>query len=441
MRTTPEETPGRFLLDSFKAGRGPLLTAITVTSIIGGLIGAAYVTVLNLLRGQLWPDHWTRGSHWIVLICVGIVISLLIKFLGDPGDTELLVDNIHISGGPEGMRSLRSLIPVSLIGIAAGSGIGPEGPLVQICGTFGSWLARRYQLHRKEIRTVTITGMSAGFTVLFGSPIGGAIFALEVLHRKGLEYYEALIPAVLGSLAGYAIFVATTHLGLQPVWDFAQAPRELQLIDLGYAVLCGVAGAGVAILFTYVSIFFRALFRPLPTWLKPIMAAVLLGGVAYISPYALTFSEYQLQSLVTLPNVAVATLLLAFFGHLLSAPISMAGGWKGGFIIPLFFMGYVLGRAATPFLPGANEIVLATALMVACNVGVTKTPLASVLVVASMSGSRLMPTMLIASIVSLFLTSSVSLLHTQRQRESVTGEPVTDESDSLESGEPVHAKV
>jgi H+/Cl- antiporter ClcA len=108
----------------------------------------------------------------------------------------------------------------------------------------------------------------------------------------------------------------------------------------------------------------------------------------------------------------------------------MAGTWKGGFIIPLFFIGYCLGRAATPFLPGANEIVLATAMMVACNVGVTKTPLASVLVVAGMSGLRLLPTMLIAAVVSLFLTSGVVLLESQRRRESVKGEDVIAEGES-----------
>lgn len=423
-------TPGRFLLDSFAAGRGHLLPAVAVTGVVGGLIGAAYVTALNLMRGVLFPEHWSRPAHWLVLIAVGITIAVLIKLLGDPGDTELLVNNIHISGGPEGLRSLRSLIPVSLIGIAAGGGIGPEGPLTQISGTVGSWLGQRFQLDKTELRTCTITGMAAGFTVLFASPLGGAVFALEILHRKGLEYYEALIPAVLGALAGYAVYVATTRLGLQPIWSFEEAPKALHLADLGWSVACGFAGAAVAVLFTWLSLFFRAVFRPLPVWAKPVMAAVLLGGVAYVSPYALTFSEYQLASLVTMKSVAVTTLLLAVVGHLLSAPITMAGTWKGGFIIPLFFIGYCLGRAATPFLPGANEIVLATAMMVACNVGVTKTPLASVLVVAGMSGLRLLPTMLIAAVVSLFLTSGVVLLESQRRRESVKGEDVIAEGES-----------
>ena len=58
-------TPGRFLLDSFAAGRGHLLPAVAVTGVVGGLIGAAYVTVLNLMRGVLFPEHWSRPAHWL----------------------------------------------------------------------------------------------------------------------------------------------------------------------------------------------------------------------------------------------------------------------------------------------------------------------------------------------------------------------------------------
>ena len=75
--------------------------------------------------------------------------------------------------------------------------------MVQTTGSLGAWLAGRWRLSVAETRILTITGMAAGFTVLFGAPLGSAIFALEILHRRGLEYYEALLPAVLGSLSGY----------------------------------------------------------------------------------------------------------------------------------------------------------------------------------------------------------------------------------------------
>ena len=100
----------------------------------------------------------------------------------------------------------------------------------------------------------------------------------------------------------------------------------------------------------------------------------------------------------------------------------MAGGWKGGFIIPMFFSGYCLGRAGADFLPGhPNVVVLAVCLMVAINVGVTKTPVGSTLVVTEMVGMRLLPPTLIAGMLSFFLTSNVYLIESQQQREGIHG--------------------
>ena len=118
------------------------------------------------------------------------------KLLGDPGDTELLVDNIHVHGGApeEGMRQLRSLIPISLVNIAVGSGIGPEAPLSQTNGTIGRGCRKRWGLTENETRILTITGMAAGFTVLFAAPLGASVFALELLHRKGPSTTRCCFP-------------------------------------------------------------------------------------------------------------------------------------------------------------------------------------------------------------------------------------------------------
>jgi H+/Cl- antiporter ClcA len=118
-------------------------------------------------------------------------------------------------------------------------------------------------------------------------------------------------------------------------------------------------------------------------------------------------------------ELALTTLGLAVAAKLLASSVSLATGWKGGFIIPLFFIGACLGRAGHVLLPHTNEAVLIAALMVACNVGVTKTPLGSVLVVTEMAGVTLLPTTLIASVVALVLTSNVGLIESQRRRSEV----------------------
>lgn len=195
-----------------------------VVGLAGGLAGAAFVGTLNLLQRLLWPTHWATPAHLFVLVAVGGAVGLLTRLLGNPGDVELLVDNIHVLGGNEDLRDLKSLLPVSLLCISAGGAMGPEAPLVQTTGSLGTRLARRRGMGVADTRVLTITGMAAGFTVLFGAPLGSAVFALEILHRRGLEYYEALLPAIVGSLCGYGVYAAVAGLGFQHVWHFPATP-------------------------------------------------------------------------------------------------------------------------------------------------------------------------------------------------------------------------
>src|SRR5699024_8248109 len=122
-----------------------------------------------------------------ILMTIGLVVALLGHLPGSPADVELLVDNIHVQGGTRSLRHLRSLIPQSLLCIGAGGSLGPEAPLVTATGSVGSRLAYHLGLARRERRIVSISGMAAGFTVLFGAPLGSTMFALEILHRRGLE--------------------------------------------------------------------------------------------------------------------------------------------------------------------------------------------------------------------------------------------------------------
>ncbi|MBV8161997.1 MAG: chloride channel protein, partial [Acidimicrobiia bacterium] len=192
--------PRELFIEGLLGPQRRLLAYVAVAGIVGGLVGAAYLGLLHLFESGLWPTHWDTLPHLFILVGVGIAVGALTRLLGNPGDVELLVNNIHVSGGPQDIHDLRSLIPVSLLCIASGGAMGPEAPLVQTTGSLGAWLANRWRLERDEIRVLTITGMAAGFTVLFGAPLGSAIFALEILHRWGMEYYEALMQAVFGSL-------------------------------------------------------------------------------------------------------------------------------------------------------------------------------------------------------------------------------------------------
>ena len=342
-------------------------------------------------------------------------MALLTRWLGRTSDVELLVDDIHVAGGVDSLRHLRSLVPVSLLCVGAGGALGPEAPLVTTTGSVGSWLGARARLGTRELRIVSIAGMAAGFTVLFGAPLGSAVFALEILHRRGLEYYEALLPSALGSLCGYVVYVAVTGLGLEPLFPFP-LHEAIRLGDLGWGVAAGVAGALVAAAFTYACVGLRMVVAPVPAVARPVLGGLALGGLAFVSPYALTNGEHHMVELNGVADVAVSTLLLAAGVKIVASAVTVVSGWKGGFIIPLFFVGYCLARATTGHLPGGDPWILAAGLMAAANVGVTKTPIGSTLVVTEMAGMSVLPSTLVASLVSMLLTSGVGMIDSQRQR-------------------------
>ncbi len=398
---------------------------VLLVGALGAVVGFTFLSALRGLERLIAPEHYQGvGGGWAIVGImggVGLAVGLITRYLGTPGDVELLVNNIHVLGGSKDIRDLKSLLPVSLLCIAVGGAAGPEAPLVQTTGGIGSVIANWRGLGMTDRRVLTITGMAAGFTVLFGAPLGSAIFALEILHRRGMEYYEALLPAILGSLMGYAVFVLVTGLGLTPVWQFPPAPSLTQ-IDILWAVPAGMVGALVAVAFTYANIGLRRLFHLLPTMARPVLGGVILGLLGiFWSGYVLTFGELQINELLIKAGEHPMTMffLVAAVAKFVGTSVTISSGWRGGFIIPLFFIGAALGQLWHSQMPGlTNPVVLMAALMVAINTGVTKTPIGSMLVVTEMAGVHLLPTTLIAAITSLLLTSEVGLIHSQRTRDS-----------------------
>jgi H+/Cl- antiporter ClcA len=409
----------RDAFDEYLLGIEPRVVGlVVVVGVACGIVGALYLLALHLLQHVLWPTEWEGAVGFAILGGVGLVVAVLVKLLGSPGDVELMVDNIHVSGTSTAVRMLRSLIPTSLLCIASGGGMGPEAPLVQTTGTLASWAATRAGLVVRESRVLTIAGMAAGFTVLFGAPLGSAVFSLELLHRRGLQYYEALLPAVLGSLSGYAVYVAATGTGLQPIWHLP-APASLHVGDLGWAVVVGIGGAVVAIAFTYSTAALRWISRRLPVMTRPLCGGLLLASLGLLSAYSLTFGEAQINEILGKHGGTVAFFALAALAKFAGTSVTLSFEWRGGFIIPLFFMGACLARALHGIVPSTEEAVLIAAFMAAANTGVTKTPLGSTLIITEMAGFHLLPTTLIAVIVSFALTSEVGLIHTQRERDVV----------------------
>ena len=153
----------------------------------------------------------------------------------------------------------------------------------------------------------------------------------------------------------------------------------------------------------------------MPWWCLAPLGGAVLGLLGWWSPYALTFGEAQLAGLLD-DHLAAGALAVAVMAKLLGTTVTLASGWKGGFIIPLFFMGAALGQLGHLAAPGVSESVLMATAMVALCVGVTKTPLGSTLVVTEMAGLPLLPVTLVAAVVALAASGTMGPITSQRSR-------------------------
>ncbi len=382
----------------------------------GGLFAALYWNVLELITHGL--QKFAGYSLLLVMPLAGLLVGLIIHFLGNPGEIGVIVDNIHFRHGRLDTRKNPSMILASLVSISAGGSAGPEAPLVQVTGSFGTWFADRLQLQGHEVRTLSLAGMAAGFTALFGSPLGGAMFALEILHHEHvLEYYEALMPAIVSSCASYVVFALITHLGIAPTWTFPQYTLE-NIDDFAWAVLFGIVGALAG--WVFIGIFHGCdrLFARIsgPIYLRTTIAGLALGILAFVLPLTRYFGHEQLEEVITTSFSGVFLLSLAL-GKMFSIAFTVTGGWRGGFIIPLFFTGACVGKAIAVFIAGINPSLAMICTMAAINAAVTRTPVSTTLLLSKLTNFAPLTPILFASLMGFFLAPKVPLILSQLKSE------------------------
>jgi H+/Cl- antiporter ClcA len=397
----------------------------------GGAIAAAYYYVLEGALHLVWEVlARSVGPIWVVTGIGGLLVGLSLRYLGRPGEIAAVVDNIHLKRGRIDIRQTPSMIVTSLLSISFGGSAGPEAPLVQIIGSLGSRIGDRLRLHGPLVRTLTFCGMAAALGAFFGAPLGGALFALEIPHRRGMEYYEALIPALVAAFLSFEVFRALVP-SQGVLYPFAAVP-DVSLSAVSLAIALGVLGAGLGVAFIAL---FRSTGRALHRFEgRPVLLAtgggIALGLLASAYPGELPMTllfwgEYQLRELLlgsgalaaTFGGVAVGMLLLIALGKAVAIGLTLHTGFRGGFIFPLFFIGAVCGTALTAATGGRVPLALsALCLMAALNVAVTRTPISTTVILTTLSGTSMVPAIGAASLVSFLLTTPVPLIRTQRAR-------------------------
>lgn len=410
-----------------------LVLCAVLIGAVGGLVATLYYYVLEAMMHGMWhtlPEFlepyfpsWlpTQNYVWIATTVGGFFVGLILYFMGLPGEMAQVVDKIH-SPGKIDVRKTPAMIIASLVAITSGGSAGPEAPLVQVNGSFGSVLGEKLKVDTRSVRVLTFCGMSAALGAFFGAPIGAALFALEIPHRKGLEYYEAIAPAVISAILSFAVFRINTGITIGGFYHFESVPA-LTPMNLFEGLVLGVIGAAVAVMFIVVFRMVGRLLDPLEHYRIPLatLGGLSIGLIAFAFPQTLFFSEEQIHTVIeTGAALGVAALLAIAVAKMFAISFTLHSGFLGGFIFPLFFIGANVGLAISLAVPQVHPTVGMVCLMAAVNVAVTKTPVSTSIILSVLSGTAMLPVIVIASFTSFLLTSNIAMIRTQRSRSSET---------------------
>ncbi|MDX1364851.1 chloride channel protein [Arenibacter latericius] len=406
------DQPIRF--NPFVFSRTFLLWALL--GLIGGVIAGLYWIVLEFLTVKI-----SFFEGWLVIpimaVC-GLLAGLIIHFIGDPGEIHLIVNNIRFNKGKLDPKNNPSMILSSLLCVASGGSLGPEAPLVQVTGSTGTWLGKIFRLKGEELRSLSIAGMASGFTALFGAPLGGSLFSLEILHHKhAVEYYKAIIPALVASSFSYVIFALIIQLGLGATWEL-KSYEYSGLFDFGLAVLFAMVATFVGWGFIYCVKFFKIVFekKALPIYIKTLIGGILLGVISYYFPLTRYFGHHEINELLE-SNVTLTLLIGILIFKILAISITVTSGWRGGFIIPLFFVGTTLGLIIHQIFPETNVTLAIISCMAAINACVTRTPMSTTILLATLTGFSYFIPILFASLTGYFLAPRIPFIGSQGESE------------------------
>ncbi|TXD76531.1 chloride channel protein [Algoriphagus ratkowskyi] len=407
------DQPIRF--NPFLFSRSFLLWALL--GLIGGAIAGVYWIVLEFLTHKI-----SIFQGWEVIpvmaIC-GLLAGLVIHFIGDPGEIHLIVNNIRFNKGKLDPKNNPSMIISSLLCVASGGSLGPEAPLVQVTGSTGTWLGKVFRLKGEDLRSMSIAGMASGFTALFGAPLGGSLFSLEILHHKhAVEYYKAIIPALVASCFSYLVFAIIIQLGLGATWNVA-AYEYAGVFDFGYAVLFAMAATAIGWGFILCTKILKNLFnkRSLPIYIKTLIGGVILGVISYYFPITRYFGHEEINELLA-EDFALKALIAILIFKVLAISITVTSGWRGGFIIPLFFVGATLGLIIHQIFPETNLTLTIVSCMAGINACVTRTPMSTTILLASLTGFTYFIPILFASLTGYFLAPKIPFIGSQIEKET-----------------------
>jgi H+/Cl- antiporter ClcA len=405
------------------------IIAILLGAIVGSAV-ALFLWSLDLVTALRWKTVTPASLHglpWLLFLLpsAGILISGLYLLLGKSVEAgnNLIVDQIHEPGGGVPLRMAPLVLIGTLLTHLFGGSAGREGTAVQMGGSLASGLGKALRLEPHSTRLILMAGIAGGFGAVFGTPLAGAIFAMEVL-TIGRISYEALIPCLVAAIAGDQVCAAWgIHHTVYAIPSFSNAAALHPYLHLDGLLTLKVIVAAIAfglasIVFAELAHSLGRLFKLIPfPLLRPVVGALLVIGLA------LLIGRDYLGLGVTSPYPGDVTILSSFhpggattwswWWKILFTALTISCGFKGGEVTPLFFIGAALGNALAVLLHAPVDLFAGLG-FVAVFAGATNTPLACTLMGIELFGSGPVVYLAIACFIAYLFSGHTGIYLSQR---------------------------
>lgn len=356
---------------------------VALGGVVGAVAGASSALFLTLLARA--TDMRTEEPRLLWLLPVGgLAVGLAYHHLGGRSaqGNNLILDEVHgvepVGPAPrEGQRWVpRRMAPLVLAGTLVthlfGGSAGREGTAIQMSGSLTDAFGRLVRIHGEDRRLLLVAAIAGGFGSVFGVPMAGAVFALEV-QTVGRVRHDAFVPALAASIVGDRVVHALDwHHDITPRIPLGDVAIETGLL-VKVAVAALAFGAASAV-FSELVFGLKAAFTTLVAW-SPLRPAI--GGIVIIALTAIVGTRDYLG--LSLPLIADAyagdVVAGAFALKLLFTTVTLGSGFQGGEVTPLFVIGATLGATVAGVLDAPPELLAAVG-FVAVFAGATNTPLA-----------------------------------------------------------------